>query len=107
MPWSCLGCYHSKCMIWSELGIATLREENHPLLVRAGYRRGKEYLFLGQRTLGKIANVSRQEGDRGRALERCGVKYVHASDYFVAESDTGGDVLVRGTGYAALAAAAV
>lgn len=94
-------------MIWSELGIATLREETHPLLVRAGYRRGAEWLFLGQRALTKIESVLRQERDRGRALDRCGVKYIRAGADFVVESKTGDDVLVQGTNYAALLATAV
>jgi prolyl-tRNA synthetase len=90
-------------MIWSEIGIATVREENHPLLVRAGYMRGREYLFLGQRTLAKIAAILHAEGDRSVALERCGVKFIRAGDDFVAESETSGEVLVRGGGnYAAL-----
>jgi prolyl-tRNA synthetase len=90
-------------MLWSEIGIATVREENHPLLVRAGYMRGREYLFLGQRTLAKIAAILHAEGDRGVALERCGVKFIRAGDDFVAESATGGEVLVRGGGnYASL-----
>jgi len=90
-------------MLWSEIGIATVREENHPLLVRAGYMRGREYLFLGQRTLGKITAILREESDRGVALERCGVKSIRAGDEFVAESETGGEVLVRGGGnYGAL-----
>ena len=90
-------------MLWSEIGIATVREENHPLLVRAGYMRGREYLFLGQRTLAKIAAILDAEGDRGVALERCGVKFIRTGDDFVAESSTGGEVLVRGAGnYAAL-----
>ena len=80
-----------------------MREDNHPLLVRAGYMRGREYLFLGQRTLGKIAAIIRAESDRSVALERCGVKFIRAGDDFVAESETGGEVLVRGGGnYAAL-----
>ena len=85
-------------MLWSEIGIATIREDNHPLLVRAGYMRGREYLFLGQRTLAKIAVVLREESDRGVALERCGVKSIRAGDDFVGESETGGEVLVRGGG---------
>ena len=90
-------------MLWSEIGIATLREENHPLLVRAGYLRGREYLFLGQRALAKIAGILRAEGDRSVALERCGVKSIRAGENFVAESEVGGEVLVRGAGnYAAL-----
>src|SRR5579872_5392190 len=90
-------------MLWSEIGIATMREENHPLLVRAGYMRGREYLFLGQRALAKILAVLRDAGDRGVALERCGVKFIRAGDDFVAESESGGEVLVRGGGnYAAL-----
>ena len=90
-------------MLWSELAIATLREDNHPLLVRAAYMRGREYLFLGQRTLEKIAGVLRE----GHALERCGVAYIAAGGDFVAESESGGEVLVRGTNYAALLAKAV
>jgi prolyl-tRNA synthetase len=90
-------------MLWSELGIATLREENHPLLVRAAYMRGREYLFLGERTLVKIAAILHEESDRGVALKRCGVKFIRAGDDFVAESETGGEVLVRGGGsYSAL-----
>ncbi len=90
-------------MLWSELAIATLRENNHPLLVRAGYMRGREYLFLGQRALAKIAALLREV----RALERCGVACIAAGEDFVAESESGGEVLVRGTNYAALAAKAV
>src|SRR5579872_7141670 len=90
-------------MLWSELAIATLREDNHPLLVRAGYMRGREYLFLGQRTLAKITAIPREE----HVLERCGVAYIAAGDDFVAESDSGDEILVRGTNYAALAAKAV
>ena len=90
-------------MLWSEIGIATVREENHPLLVRAGYMRGREYLFLGQRALAKIAVILRDEGDRSVALERCGVAFIRAGEDFVAESESGGEVLVRGGGnYAAL-----
>ena len=98
-------------MLWSELEIATLREEKHPLLVRAAYMsvqpRGQEYLFLGQRALAKIAAILREASDLGRALERCGVSCIRAGDDFVAASESGGDVLVQGTGYAALAAKAV
>lgn len=94
-------------MLWSELGIATVREDNHPLLVRAGYLRGREYLFLGQRALEKIAAILREESDRGRALERCGVDYIRAGGDFVVQSESGDEVLVRGTNYAALAAQAV
>jgi prolyl-tRNA synthetase len=94
-------------MLWSEIGIATLREDNHPLLVRAGYMRGREYLFLGQRALEKIAAILHDESDYGRALERCGVAYIAACVDFVGESESGDEVLVRGTNYAALAAKAV
>ncbi len=85
-------------MLWSELGIVTLREDNHPLLGRAGYMRGREYSLLGQRALAKIA---------AQPLEQCGVAYVAAGDDFVAESKSGDEVLVRGGNYAALAAKAV
>jgi prolyl-tRNA synthetase len=90
-------------MLWSELAIATLREDNRPFLVRAGYMRGREYLFLGQRSLAKIATLLRDEG----ALERCGVTYIAAGEDLVAESDSGDELLVRGAHYAALAAKAV
>ena len=90
-------------MLWSEIGIATVREENHPLLVRAGYMRGREYSFLGLRALAKITAILGEESDGGVALERCGVRYVRAGEDFVAESETGGEVLVRGGGnYTAL-----
>lgn len=80
-----------------------MREENHPLLVRAAYMRGREYLFLGQRTLAKIAALLREESDRSVALDRCGVKFSRAGEDFLADSETGGEVLVRGGGnYAAL-----
>lgn len=95
-------------MLWSEIGIATVREENHPLLVRAGYMRGRDYLFLGQRALAKISAILREESDRAIALERCGVKFIRAGEDFAAESETGGEVLVRGGGnYAALLGRAV
>jgi prolyl-tRNA synthetase len=89
-------------MIWSELAIVTLREETHPLLVRAGYRRGAEWLFLGQRALAKIESVLSRESDRGQAIARCGVQYIRAGVDFVVESKTGDDVLVQGNSYAAL-----
>jgi prolyl-tRNA synthetase len=94
-------------MLWSNLAIQTLREDNHPLLVRAGYLRGREHLFLGQRTLAKVEAVLSQESDRGRALEHCGVRYLRAGDDFVVESPFGDDVLVRGQDYAALLGTAV
>lgn len=95
-------------MLWTETGIVTLREDNHPLLVRAGYMRGREYLFLGQRALAKIAAILSEEGDRGRALEECGVEYIQAGDDFVMESAAGDETLVRGAGnYAALLGRAV
>jgi prolyl-tRNA synthetase len=89
-------------MLWSEARIQTLREESHPLLVRAEYMRGREFLFLGQRTLGKIDEILRREGDRSRALDRCEVKYVKAGEDFVAESNAGDQVLVHGKDYAEL-----
>jgi prolyl-tRNA synthetase len=47
-------------MHWTKLFIPTLREQNR-LLVRAGYMRGRDYLFLGRRTLSRIAGVIRRE----------------------------------------------
>ena len=61
---------------WSQLFIPTLREApadaevpSHKFLVRAGYVRQLaagiySYLFLGQRSIGKITNIVRQEMDR-------------------------------------------
>jgi len=89
-------------MLWTEIGIATLREPLHPLLVRAGYMRGREYLPLGQRALAKIEKILRQQNDRERALELCGVEYINAEGDFVALSESGGEILVHGNGYAAL-----
>ncbi len=86
------------------MGIATLREPQHPLLMRAGYMRGREYLPLGRRALAKIENILRQQNDRGRALELCGVGYINAEGDFVALSESGGEILVHGNGYAALSA---
>ena len=88
------------------MGIATLREPQHPLLVRAGYMRGREYLPLGLRALAKIENILRQQNDRGRALELCGVEYISAEGDFVAPSESGGEILVHGNGYAALSGVA-
>jgi prolyl-tRNA synthetase len=93
-------------MLWTEIGIATLREPQHPLLVRAGYMRGREYLPLGQRALAKIENILEQQNDRGPALELCGVEYINADGDFVAPSESGGEMLVQGNGYAALSAKA-
>ena len=90
-------------MLWSELAIATLREDNHPLLVRAGYMRGREYLFLGQRTLAKIAAHALTKQHAWNAEPSSS----RAGEDFVAESESGDEVLVRGTNYAALAAKAV
>ncbi len=47
-------------MFWSKLFIPTLREGNR-LLARAGYMRGRDYLFLGRRTLSKIVSNIRRE----------------------------------------------
>jgi|SRR5579872_5267309 len=57
-------------MFWTRLFIPTLREDPaesqnaaHGLLIRAGYMRGRDYLFLGQRTLRGIGSVMRREMD--------------------------------------------
>jgi hypothetical protein len=57
-------------MLWSQLSLQTFREDNHPLLVRAGYLRDGEFALLGQRSLAKIEAVLSQENDRGRARLR-------------------------------------
>jgi len=85
-------------MLWSATSIQTLREDIHPPLVRAGYKRGNDYLFLGQRTLAKI----RAMGDLPRVLGLCGVAYVQTSCGIVVETENGDDVLVRGRNYAEL-----
>lgn len=86
-------------MFWTEIGIQTVREDNHPLLVRAAYKRGSEYLVLGQRALDKIGKLG--------SLERCGIRYTRAGDVAVAETEAGDEVLVRGHDYASLMSAAV
>src|SRR5579864_5313312 len=48
-------------MLWSKLFIPTLRDESQPLLARAAYVRGPAYLYLGQRTLGKMEGIVREE----------------------------------------------
>jgi prolyl-tRNA synthetase len=90
-------------MLWSQISIQTLREETHPPLVRAGYKRGTEYLFLGRRALDKIRAI----GDLGRVLTECGIPYVRAGGEVVVELHSGDDVLVRGHEYAELLGRAV
>jgi len=90
-------------MLWSQIPIQTLREETHPPLIRAGYKRGTEYLFLGRRSLDKIRAI----GDLGRVLTDCGIPYVLAGGNIVVESPSGDDVLVRGHEYAELLGGAV
>jgi len=94
-------------MFWSELSIQTLREDNHPLLVRASYRRAghgstAEWLELGRKALEKIENVIAEEGDFARALHRCSVLHVSTSRAFLIASDSGDHTLVQGNGYAEL-----
>ena len=90
-------------MLWSQLSIQTLREETHPPLIRAGYKRGTEYLFLGRRALEKIRAI----GDLGRVLTDCGIPYVRVSGELVVDWPSGDDVLVRGRDYAELLGKAV
>src|SRR5258708_6888008 len=92
-------------MLWRQTSIQTLREETHPPLVRAGYKRGPEYLFLGQRSLAKIRAI----GDLGRVLTECGIPFIRsggevvgAKGEIVVASLSGDDVLVRGHEYAEL-----
>ena len=82
-------------MYWSRLAIQTLREDVHPGLVRAGYKRGSEYLELGRRSLAKIERLMPD-------IERMGIGYVRAGGHFVAETPAGEHVLVLGKDYAAL-----
>ncbi len=85
-------------MLWSQLPIQTLREDTHPPLVRAGYKRGTEYLFLGQRALDKIRALGDVEG----ALLECGVPYTQVGAELFVDWPSGDDVLVRGQNYAEL-----
>jgi prolyl-tRNA synthetase len=85
-------------MLWTQLSIQTLREDVHPPLVRAGYKRGTDYLFLGQRTLQKI----RALGGVEPALVECGIPCTQAGGELVVDWPSGDDVLVRGAAYAAL-----
>jgi prolyl-tRNA synthetase len=94
-------------MLWTEIGIATLREPQHPLLVRAAYMRGREYLPLGLRALARIEKVLGEHDERGRALELCGVGSLRVGCEFVVRSESGAEVLVEGNGYASLSANAV
>jgi prolyl-tRNA synthetase len=85
-------------MYWSQLGIATIREAQLPLLMRAAYMQGTKYLPLGQMALEKIRNLPREE----QALALCGIRFLRAGLTLVAETENGADVLVRGRDYAAL-----
>ena len=85
-------------MLWSELSIQTLREDTHPPLVRAGYKRGGEYLFLGQRTLDKIRALCDVEA----ALAESGVPYIQVGGELVVASTNGNDILARSQNYAQL-----
>jgi prolyl-tRNA synthetase len=49
-------------MLWSKLFIPTLRDD-HPLLMKAGYMRKHDYLFLGRRVLRKMVALIRSEFD--------------------------------------------
>jgi len=97
-------------MRWTELGIQTLREDTHPPLVRAGYKRAgqssePEWLLLGRRSITKIERIVATESDFGSALDRCGVRFVRTSGApyrYAVETPTGEDTLVRGTNYAEL-----
>src|SRR5215813_13529732 len=59
-------------MLWSKLYIPTLRED-HPLLIKAGYKRKHDYLFLGQRVMSKMMTRVRAE------LTAAGGQEFHAS----------------------------
>ena len=57
-------------MYWSKLFIPTLRDDPaeaqndaHRLLIRAGYMRGRDYLPLGGRVLGRMMKIVREEMD--------------------------------------------
>src|SRR5579871_4151157 len=55
-------------MLYSKLFIPTLRDD-HPLLIRAGYMRKHDYLFLGRRVLRKIVSLIRDELDSAGGQE--------------------------------------
>jgi prolyl-tRNA synthetase len=99
-------------MLWSQLSIQTVREENHPLLVRAAYRRAgprsqSEWLALGKCSIDKIERIIAHESNFGRALERCGVVAIPAGECYVVESQSGEATLARCSGYAELLERAV
>ena len=94
-------------MLFSQLALQTFREDSHALLVRAGYVRDREHTLLGQRALAKIEAILGAEGDRGRALEHCGVKCIQAGDAYTVESASGDEILVRGQSYSSLLGTAV
>ncbi|HUA87217.1 MAG TPA: YbaK/EbsC family protein [Bryobacteraceae bacterium] len=65
-------------MLWSKLFIPTLRDApaeaknaTHRLLIRAGYMRRQDYLFLGRRVLRKMVAIIREEMDAIGAQEMC------------------------------------
>jgi prolyl-tRNA synthetase len=67
-------------LLWSKLFIPTLREEpaessnpSHRLLIRAGYMRRQDYLFLGRRTLRKIIQIVRE------SMDPCGAQELQTS----------------------------
>jgi prolyl-tRNA synthetase len=47
-------------VLWSKLFIPTLRDD-HPLLIKSGYMRKHDYLFLGRRVLSRIVALIRSE----------------------------------------------
>lgn len=55
-------------MLFSKLFIPTLRDD-HPLLIKAGYMRQRDYLYLGRRVLRKVINLIRNEFDSIGAQE--------------------------------------
>lgn len=103
-------------MQWSSLGIQTIREDNHGILVRAGYRTGgpasqSAWLPLGTRSLARIQTLASGSGDWGSVLAQCGLPFTRAGISVAIESEDGNDTIVhcgaKGTGYASLLETAV
>ena len=76
-------------MLWSQSPIQTLGGKIHILRWCArAYKRGNEYLFLGQRALEKIRGI----GDLGRVLAECGISFVRTGGEQVGG---GGEIVIR------------
>lgn len=113
-------------MLWSKLIIPTLREPpagiptlGGRLLTRAGYLRGDTHLFLGQRSLDRIARLVRQELDSPvdplqafrnvfrRCEIECRIAESSGGSKFVVPCEAGEDLIARAGAYVADLSSAV